>query len=185
MKDLKEKILLSLWGGVALGLAYTSQQQGRVLREFAKIWGSSHIAVSKEIRNLKKSDLIKKVFKKDNGEYVIELTEKGRLKAMEYQLLKNLEIKNKKWDGRWRMIIFDIPEKFRKGRNALRWKIKKLGFYELQQSVFVVPYECQKEIDLVVNYFDLKPYVYYGILEIAGEEINNKLKKIFKLSSKN
>lgn len=186
MTDLKEKILLSFLAGVALGCAYTPTQQNKVLRYFAKIWGSSNKKVSSEIRNLQKSELIiKKIIKTGEGNYNIELTEKGKMRAMEYCLLRKLEIKDKKWDGKWRMLIFDIPEKLKKGRNALRWKIKKLGFCELQKSVFVIPYECKKEIDFVVGYFDLSPYVHYGTLEIAGEAINKKLKKAFGLSSKN
>ena len=67
----------------------------------------------------------------------------------------------------------------------MRWKIKKLGFCELQKSVFIIPYECKREIDLIVNHFNLKPYVHYGILEIVGEEINQKLKKHFSLKTQN
>ena len=181
--DLKEKILLSLLAGIAFGCAVTPSQQNRVLRDFAKIWRSSARQVSHEVRNLKRSDLIKKITKIKDGKYNIELTEKGRLKAIEYSLLKRLKIKDKKWDGKWRMLIFDVPERLRNGRNALRWKIKKLGFCELQKSVFVIPYECKKEIDFVVSFFDLKPYIHYGVLEIAGEEINQKLKKHFGLAT--
>jgi len=180
---LKEKSLLSLLAGIAFGCAVTPSQQSRVLRYFAKIWESSAKQISKEVRNLKRSDLIKKIVKTKSGEYKIELTEKGKLKAIEYNFLRKLKIKDKKWDGKWRMLIFDVPERLRSGRNALRWKIKKLGFHELQKSVFVIPFECKKEIDLVANYFDLKLYIYYGILEIAGEEINKKLKKHFGLAA--
>lgn len=179
--SLKEKILLSLLAGVAFGCAVTPSQQNRVLKSFAKIWKSSAKKVSNEVRNLKRSDLIKKIIKTKDGEYQIELTEKGKLKAVEYGLLRRLKIEDKKWDGKWRMLIFDVPERLRNGRNALRWKIKKLGFYELQKSVFVIPYECKKEIDFIVNYFELKPYVHYGILEIVGDETNQKLKKHFSL----
>ncbi len=179
--DLKEKILLSLLAGVAFGCAVTPSQQNRVLREFGKIWSVSSKQISGEVRNLKRSDLIKKIIKKRDGTYNIELTEKGKLKALECRLLRKLEIKDKKWDGKWRMLIFDVPERLRHGRDALRWKIKKLGFYELQKSIFVIPYECKKEIDLIVSYFELKPYVHYGVLEIAGEETNQNIKKQFGL----
>jgi len=179
--DLKGKILLSLLAGIAFGCATIPNQQNRILRSFTKIWGGSNKKISNEIRNLKRTNLIRKITKMENGTYAIELTEKGRLKALEYYFLKKLKIKDQKWDGKWRMLIFDIPERLRNGRNALRWKIKKLGFYELQKSVFVVPYECKKEIDFIVNFFELRPYVHYGILEIIGEEINKKLKKEFAL----
>ncbi len=182
--SLKEKILLSLLHGIAFGCAYTPTKQHMVLRSFAKIWKSPPVQISKEIKNLKRTNLVKKITKTKEG-YNIELTEKGKLKALEYYFIRKLEIVEKKWDGRWRMLIFDIPEKLRNGRDALRRKIKKLGFNELQKSVFVIPYECKKEIDMVVSYFDLQPYVHYGILEIAGEETNQKLKKAFGLKTEN
>ncbi|MEK7562430.1 MAG: hypothetical protein AAB509_02005, partial [Patescibacteria group bacterium] len=61
--DLKEKILLSLLAGVAFGCAVTPNQQNKVLKSFAKIWRSSAKKVSNEVRNLKRSDLIKKIIK--------------------------------------------------------------------------------------------------------------------------
>jgi len=179
--DLRRKILLSLLAGIAFGFSFTPSQQSRVLKSFAKIWRSSNKKISGELKNLKRTNLIKNTIKNEKGKYNIELTEKGRMRALEYYFLRELKIKDKKWDGRWRMLIFDIPERLRNGRNSLRWKIKKLGFYELQKSVFVIPYECKKEIDLIIDYFELKPYVHYGILEIIGDEINRKLKKHFKL----
>lgn len=182
--SLKEKILLSLLHGLAFGCAYAPAKQHMVLKSFAKIWESYPDQVSKEIRNLKKTNLIKKISKTKDG-YNIELTEEGKQKALEYYFIRELTIKDKKWDGKWRMLIFDIPEVMRNARNALRWKIKKLGFYELQKSVFVIPYECKKEIDLVINYFGLQRYVHYGVLEIAGEEINKKLKKTFGIAAEN
>ena len=182
MSDLKEKILLSLLAGVAFGCTISSRKQNKILKEFGKIWGvSNNKQISKELKNLKKDKLIKKIVKKGESTYDLELTEKGKLMAMECKLLSELKIKNKKWDGRWRTIIFDIPEKLRRGRDALRWKIKKLGFHELQKSVFVVPYECEGEINFVVKFFGLKQYVHYGILELTDEDMNEKLLKAFKL----
>jgi len=181
--SLKEKILLSLLAGIAFGCSITPSQQNRVLKSFAKIWRTSNKKISHELKNLNRTNLVEKITKTKEGDYNIELTEKGRMKALEYYFLRRLEIKDKKWDGRWRMLIFDIPERLRNGRNSLRWKIKKLGFHELQKSVFVIPYECKKEIDLVVNFFELSQYVYYGILEIIGDEVNQKLKKHFGLNT--
>jgi len=181
--SLKGKILLSLLAGIAFGCSITPSQQNRVLGSFAKIWGSSNKKISHELKNLNRTNLIKKIIKTKEGNYNIELTEKGKIKALEYYFLRELEIKDKKWDGKWRMLIFDIPERLRNGRDSLRRKIKKLGFCELQKSVFVIPYECKKEIDLVVNFFELGRYVHYGILEIMGDEANQKLKKYFGLGA--
>src|SRR3989344_4593151 len=54
-----------------------------------------------------------------------------------------------RWDKLWRLVIFDIPEEERTGRMALAAKLKELGFYPLQKSVFIHPYECKDEIDFI------------------------------------
>jgi DNA-binding transcriptional regulator PaaX len=66
------------------------------------------------------------------------------------------------WDGRWRIVFFDIPEKRRKARDALRDKLRDLGFYELQKSVFVHPFPCRDEIDFVVEFLKIRPFVRYA-----------------------
>lgn len=82
-------------------------------------------------------------------------------------------------DGKWRIVVFDIPEKKRHGRDALREKLCELGFYELQKSVLVFPYPCQDELDFLIEYFGLRRYVRVGILETIDNELH--LKKYFQL----
>lgn len=88
-------------------------------------------------------------------------------------------MKEKNGDGKWRLVVFDIPEKIREGRRALREKIRELGFHELQKSVWIFPYECKNEIDFIVEFFNLRKYVRFGILESIDNELH--LKKIFNL----
>lgn len=107
------------------------------------------------------------------------LTDKGKLKALNYKF-EEMRIDKKDWDGKWRLLIFDIPEKIRQGRNSLREKIKNLGFYELQKSVFIFPYECKNEIDFIVEFFGIRRYVRFGILETIDNE--KHLKQIFRLA---
>ena len=100
------------------------------------------------------------------------------MRALTYRF-EEMRIEGRTWDGKWRLVVFDIPEKLRKGRDALRAKIKELGFYELQKSVFVFPYECRDEIDFIVEFFGLRKYVRYGVLEFIDNELH--LKEIFDL----
>ena len=111
----------------------------------------------------------------------IILTEKGKLKALEGKI-DELEIKiPKTWDKLWRVVIFDIPEEKRRARDVLRERLKKLGFLELQKSVFIFPYECKDEIEFVVEIFEIRKYVRYLVVkEITNEEellLKFKLKK--------
>ena len=60
------------------------------------------------------------------------------------------------------MIMFDVPENFRKQRDKLRKLLKEIGFKELQKSVFVGDYDMNDEIDLILKYLDLTKFVVTG-----------------------
>lgn len=90
-----------------------------------------------------------------NGQIYISLTEEGKKKAGKYQI-NDLEIKKpKKWDRKWQILIFDIKDKDRIKREALRGKIKELGLFQLQKSVWIYPYDFQPEINLLRDFFKL------------------------------
>ncbi len=162
-----------------MAYSYTPQRQWRILKSTAREWKKiDKRKLSEEIRKLYRSKLLERKINPD-GSCTIVLTEKGKTKALTYKF-SEMKIKSKKWDGKWRMVVFDIPEKIRRGRDALRWKIRELGFYELHKSVFVFPYECKDEIDFVIEFFNLRPYTRYGVLESIDNA--DHLKKIFKLN---
>lgn len=93
------------------------------------------------------------------------------------EVAREMKIKRGEWDGKWRLVVFDIPERIKKARDALRGKLRELGFYELQKSVWVFPYGCKNEIDFIIEFFNLKKYVRFCILESIDNELH--LKKIF------
>jgi hypothetical protein len=178
MNRTREKILLLLLGGLAFGCSYTAHNQWKVLKTVSKEWKKlSPKKLHRNINDLCRYEFVKKT-KKENGSVGFFLTEKGKLKALDYRL-NNIKNKKEKWDGKWRMVAFDIPEKYRRGRDALRRKLKKIGFCELQKSVFITPYNCKKEIGLLVKYFDLSKYVRFGIL--VSVDNGNYFEKYFKL----
>ena len=116
---------------------------------------------------------------KSNKTFVVELTEKGSRKVREFQFV-DLAIKiPKRWDGVWRIVIFDIPNKRNAGRETLRSKIKELDFYQLQKSVWVFPYPCEKEIEFITELFHLYPYV--QIIEATKIKNDAKLRKYYGL----
>lgn len=86
----------------------------------------------------------------------ITLTPEGRKEVGKYQI-DDLEIKKPlRWDKKWRILIFDIKEKNKIKREALRGKIKQLGLYPLQKSVWVCPYKFYKEMDMLRRFFGLQ-----------------------------
>lgn len=129
------------------------------------------------VDRLEKQNLIKRAIKNHQKCYI--LTDKGRRFILKYDMAKLQLTKPKKWDGRWRMVIFDIPEKKRVARDALREKFNNLGMYQLQKSVFIYPFDCKKEIDFISDYFGVANDILYSEAKI--HEIEDKLKDFFSL----
>lgn len=125
--------------------------------------------------NLYKSGYIK-IQKKQNRSF-FSLTPKGKLEFLKYLHLE--KIFKQKWDGRWRVIIFDIPEKLKKLREYMRAELKYLKFQPLQESVYITPYPVTGELNTLLKKQNLKKYFrYLTVTEIDGEE---ELKKLFGL----
>lgn len=165
--------------GVALGLSRTPKNYFKILKNIPKEW--------KEIERKRLLNIVREFYNnrlvdyKENkdGEVEIILTKEGKKKAIKYQLDEMKIKKPEKWDGKWRMVIFDIPEKKKKAREALRNKLKDLGFKELQKSILVFPYECEDEIDFIMEVFEIRNHVRFMKVDAFTNEEQFKLK--FKL----
>lgn len=92
-------------------------------------------SLAKTIKRLRENGLIDFV---TDEELVIRLTDPGKEKALWAKMLAG----DKKWDGRWRLVIWDIPEKRRPARDLLRQKLKQLGFTRWQKSVWASKINC-------------------------------------------
>lgn len=79
------------------------------------------------------------------GKVSYRLTSEGRTKIKKE--IPVLRFSNKKWDGYWRIVIFDIPEKNKAIREALRRKLTSLGFASWQKSVYIIPHDINDEIN--------------------------------------
>ncbi len=116
-------------------------------------------------QRLEKGDFIQKI-KKSDQEFFI-LTKKGQNMT---NLLEFKKISPQKWDGKWRILIFDIPEKYKKRRDFLRNKLKELGFEQLQESVWVFPHQIPKALDWLIEEIGLKINVRYLVVESINYE---------------
>ncbi len=114
-----------------------------------------------------------------DGKLHFELTGQGRKKFNElfhhYSMLK----KPKRWDGRWRIVSFDVFEKRRKIRDRLRETLKRVGFIQLHQSMWVFPYDCEDLVTLLKSELRVGKNVLYIIADRI--ESDKLLKKHFKL----
>lgn len=98
-----------------------------------------------------------------NNHYSI--SERGLKLLKEWELSDYRIKKPKKWDGKWRVIIFDIPEKKRKIRTRVREILSATGFQRLQDSVWVFPYDCEDVIGLVKTELGIGKYLLYMIVD--------------------
>ncbi len=108
------------------------------------------------------------------------LTEAGRKHAKVLDRQETIKIqKPKRWDGRWRVVIFDIWERRRSTRDRLRRMLKRAGFYKVQNSVWVHPYDCEELISFLKVHMRLGNGVLYMIAD--GIEHDAGLRKHFDL----
>lgn len=133
--------------------------------------------VKRSLNNLERNDLVR--IKEVNGEEYLEITDKGKLLKRQSDLDKISISEPLKWDDKWRVVIFDIPEEFLSARHNFRKKLKELGFVYVQKSVFVHPYRCEEEILETTKILDIEPYV--QVLEAKFLSSDSVLKSQFGL----
>jgi len=127
----------------------------------------------KKIYNLKNSSYFEV---KDNKIY---LSQKGRTEIIK-RLIKNKR-NNKKTNGKWLAIVFDVPEVSRRERNFLRKELKWIGLKELQHSVWITPFDIEQELIALLQLWhkDFKGDI--RIMKIDKIIKDDDIKKIFNL----
>ncbi len=118
-------------------------------------------AKERELRRILSYMKRTKLLESQRYEHGITITDKGR-KRLEKQGFDQMQINQPEtWDNKWRLVIFDVPETKKVGRNALSAKLRELGFKTLQRSVWVHPHPCHEEIEAVALRYQLTSYITY------------------------
>lgn len=122
------------------------------------------------VSRLAKSKLIDIKYK-DDGTVIAVITQKGMVRALSYKLETMQLIKPKYWDKKWRVVIFDIPEKLKSSREIFRMRLQQLGLYKLQDSVYVLPYKCFDEIEFLRQIYSIPDTVLYLLVDkLEGDD---------------
>ncbi|HCM38206.1 MAG: PaaX domain protein [Candidatus Gottesmanbacteria bacterium GW2011_GWB1_43_11] len=164
-------LLVSLFmfpgAGLGIGAIYSAYKKLQREKDYEK-WKKYNLPRLKFIlRRLHKQKLVTTVEK--SGVTSICLTKKGKLKTLKYKL-EEMEIdRSRHWDGKWRLVIYDISKFKRKQQEALRRMLKKLKLLQLQKSVYLTPYPCDNEINFLREYFGVSE----GVLYIIAEKLEN------------
>lgn len=114
-----------------------------------------------------------------NGESIVTITESGEKEVLRYKLEKLKIKKPENWDGKWHVVIFDVGVKKNRLRNILREKMRTLGFFPLQKSVFIHPYPCEKEIAFLRQVYHVGNEV--SVFTATALEEEDYLKRHFQL----
>lgn len=156
-QTLAEKILIVLDGLIkesAAGLTYPHIGLGKYFRKY-------HGSLPQAIYNLKRRGYLEEV--EDKGEKFLKLTNKGKLRIIKKKFLG-------KWDGLWRIVAFDIPEKRKKTRDLFRFKLSELGAKPVQKSVWITPNDISIELEDLISILNLKENVDYFISKAVTNE---------------
>lgn len=160
-----QKALLAavLVGGVML-VAATIPNAARLLKYFPgyKKGAKFNYQTKTALGRLAAKGLI--VFVEEDGKRHARITEKGE-RMLQMETEKIAIAKKRKWDRRWRIVIFDIPERRKSVRVSLRRFMGEYGFVRLQDSVWIYPYDCEDLIALAKANFRIGADVLYMIVE--------------------
>lgn len=106
----------------------------------------------------------------ENNKRFAEITPKG-LENLKQARFDDLAVRRaKKWDGKFRIVIFDVPEDKKLHRDGIRRKLDQIGFKQIQKSVFAYPFECKEEIEFISGWYNANRYIKYMIAEIIEGE---------------
>lgn len=119
--------------------------------------------------NLSRDRLIKNGLIEYNKEGFIVLTDSGKETWRKMKLYNYEPPRPRKWDKKWRVLIFDIKEEFRMVRDQIRKTLISIGFVHLQDSVWVYPYDCEDLITLLKADFEIGK----DLLYIIADSIEN------------
>ena len=130
-------------------------------KKYYKILNSQKF--SQLIYHLKKNNFIRIEGLKGNS--ALMLTKKGFNKAVRAQFnLENDSIERRK-DGKWIMLIFDVPEKYKKSRELLRGILYKLKYKMFQKSVWISPYNVSERTEELLQEYSLDRFVKLFLIE--------------------
>ncbi len=154
------KFLYLLSNGLVFAFTKDRRERRKLIEEGEEIWHTMDTkALNYVVNRFLKLGYITKGL--HEGKEIVRLSPRGKSRALQYKLNALVLPTRKKWDKVWRIVIFDVPESKKRTRDALRRKLKEVGFLEFQKSVFIYPFPCEDEINFIINFFEVSECVYY------------------------
>lgn len=117
----------------------------------------SRKSVQTRLSRLKSAGLIYKSSHQYDSRFRITNEGIKRLEILNFNQLKPI---TNKWDGYWRIVIYDIPEPTRDARYQIRKLLKELGFIQLQLSVWIHPLPCLKYFKQIQDNYGITAHLH-------------------------
>lgn len=137
-------------------------------------------ALKRSLKTLIDSNLVESHFSGQND--YLRLTHSGRAKASSHKLDTSSSLLNPSWDGKWRILILDIPENRKDEREALRYLLKKAGFMCLKNSVWISPLPYEFLFANIKKDFDLTTELMIFVTDKIDKETEKSFFELMKMS---
>lgn len=142
------------------------------LIELLEAFGHNPQAVRAAISRMYKQNWITN--RKEGNKSFYSLTEQG-IKRMDEAAGRIYRIDPAKWDGKWRMVLYTIPEEKRQIRDELRKELSWSGLGLLSNSIWVTPNDLSSQINDIIEKYGIKDFVHFFISENQGFQSNEQI----------
>jgi phenylacetic acid degradation operon negative regulatory protein len=140
----------------------------RLLAEF----GHNEQSVRAAISRMNKQDWIQA--EKIGNKSYYSLTDRG-VKRIEEAAERIFKLKPVKWDGKWRIFMYSIPEEIRNIRDELRKELVWSGFGTMSNSCWISANPLEKQVQDLIHKYDIESYVDFFIAEYKGPHENKNI----------
>jgi phenylacetic acid degradation operon negative regulatory protein len=137
----------------------------KLLKEF----GHNEQAVRAAISRMNKQGWVSST-KKGNKSFYF-LTDRG-VNRMEEAAQRIFKLKQEPWDGKWRMLMYTIPETKRNARDEFRKELVWSGFGAMSNSTWISPNDLEKQVNDLIDKYEIKPYVDFFVSDYKGPNEN-------------
>lgn len=125
------------------------------------------------IKTLKKRKFIRFWIKDGKGS--LQLTKEGKIYFAGLEV-KSIRLPHAcKWDGLWRIITFDIPERMKLNRQRFNRALSFAGMYNFEKSMFIYPHECKAQIFKIAELYEVKKYMRYIVASTVEPDFKLKI----------
>lgn len=155
-----KRVLFLLAQGSVLATAFLAPGMARLGKLFVweesdrndwKVFNKRYLRYT--IRKLEKEKLVEINYEGKFG--MVELTQKGKKEVLKFSTEEITVLRPSNWDGKWRLVIYDIFSQDKGARDHFQRLLKNAGFYALQESVYLHAYPCEKEVEFLRHYLGI------------------------------